>query len=300
MPWYKFAIATLLQNSIWVENIPMHRLLKHCTTFRSNLMTRWANADGAVIFLPVIIIFDQYWPKMASALRSTLWILEIFTPMSKTMQKSHCAPSKSKCKIDWKHFRVPTDLLSVTGNPNATYWNMEAGYTDSQAGESALNSYPNRVLGTGPDNGLNVQLRLNPMELDYLCQGAVQGFKVVLHAPTEIPQPSKNFLRLPLEQEILVSVKPNMVVTTKELRHYPPNRKLCYLNSERSLKFYKVYTQQHCELECVSNYTLKQCGCVFLTHPRNECKIQMHLKILKIIENNHFDSKDRRTHQFVG
>lgn len=52
---------------------------------------------------------------------------------------------------------------------------MEQGYDDSQGGESSLNSYPYRVLGTGPDNGLNVELRLSPVELDYMCQGAVQG-----------------------------------------------------------------------------------------------------------------------------
>lgn len=160
--------------------------------------------------------------------------------------------------------------MSVTGHPNATHWNMEHGYDDSQGAVSSLKSYPNRVLGTGPYNGLTVTLYLNPMDLDYLCQGAVQGFKVVLHSPSEIPQPSKNFFRVPLDQEVLVSVKPNMVETTVELQKYAPNRKLCYLNSERSLEFFKVYTQRHCRLECISKYMEEACGCVYFSLPSNE------------------------------
>lgn len=171
------------------------------------------------------------------------------------------------------YFRVAPELLSVTGQPNATRWSMEHGYDDNQNEESSLNLYPNRVLSTGHDDGLVVQPSLSPAELDYLCQGAVQGFKVVLHAPTEIPRPSKNFLRLPLEQEVLVSVKPNMVETTQELQTYPPDRKLCYSNSERKLRFFKVYTQQHCELECLSEFMEKSCSCVFFTFPSNDKKM---------------------------
>lgn len=104
-------------------------------------------------------------------------------------------------------------------------------------------------------------------DLDYFCRGAVQGFKVILHAPAEIPQPSKNFFRVPLNQQVLVSVKPNMVETSIELQNYAPNRKLCYLNSERRLRFFKIYTQRHCEMECISMYMKKTCGCVFFALP---------------------------------
>lgn len=97
-----------------------------------------------------------------------------------------------------KHFSIAPDLLSVTGNPNATHWNMEQGYTDKGGKKSSLKSYPHRVLTTGAENGLSLALYLDKDDLDYLCQGPVQGFKVVLHAPSEIPQPSKYFFRVSL------------------------------------------------------------------------------------------------------
>lgn len=167
------------------------------------------------------------------------------------------------------YFRVAPELLSVTGQPNGTHWSLEHGYDDSLGGESSLEFYPKRVIGTGPQNGLTLLLGLSEDDLDYICQGPIVGFKVVLHSPSEIPQPSKNFFRVPLGEQVLVSVKPNMVETSKKLGGYPPNRKLCYLNFEHNLKFFKNYTQRHCEMECISKLMEQECGCVYFAYPSN-------------------------------
>lgn len=89
----------------------------------------------------------------------------------------------------------------MTGQPNATYWDLETGFNKNN---SMNDSYPHRVLGTGAHNGFSLMLHLDPDDLDYVCQGPVEGFKVVLHAPYEIPLPSKNFFRVPLEQVCLL------------------------------------------------------------------------------------------------
>lgn len=148
-------------------------------------------------------------------------------------------------------------------------------------------------------------------DMDHLCQGPIQGFKVVLHPPSEVPQPSKNFFRVPLEQvcllfhifcieqfqltrrfhsifflleqQVLVSVKPNVLVTAEELKDYKPHRKLCYMNSDSPLKFYKVYTQHHCELECTSKFMNKGCGCVYFSYPSNTNTRMWRLIIIFII-----------------
>lgn len=46
-------------------------------------------------------------------------------------------------------------------------------------------------------------------------------------------------------------------------------RRKCYFDSERKLRFLKVYTQRNCELECLSNATRKACGCVKFSHLRD-------------------------------
>lgn len=164
-------------------------------------------------------------------------------------------------------YRMVPEMLTVTDNRNATNWNLEAGYNDRE--KNLSESYPFRVIGTGDRAGLEVNLQVYKQDMDYLCRGAVHGFKIFLHTPGEVPQLSKNYFRVPLFQGVSVTIKPQMMITSDGLRHYSPNRRQCYLNSERQLRFFKVYTQGNCELECLSNFTLTECGCVKYSMPSN-------------------------------
>lgn len=116
---------------------------------------------------------------------------------------------------------------------------------------------------------MNIVLKLTEPDLDYICRGPVQGFKILLHTPGEIPRVSKQYFRVPLRQEVVVSVKPNMITTSSGLADYAPERRQCYFNDERQLKFFKVYTQSNCELECLANFTLAKCDCVKFSMPRD-------------------------------
>nr|XP_019536370.2 pickpocket protein 28-like [Aedes albopictus]XP_019556891.1 pickpocket protein 28-like [Aedes albopictus] len=158
------------------------------------------------------------------------------------------------------------DYQYVTKNFSSTQWSLETGYRE----DADIDTYPVRVLGAGARAGLNILLRLYNYDLDYLCRGPVQGFKVSLHTSGEYPQVSKQYFRVPLHQEVIISVKPEMITTSEGLRHYAPHRRQCYFNYERRLKYFKVYTQQNCELECITNFTLQTCGCVKFSMPREE------------------------------
>lgn len=160
------------------------------------------------------------------------------------------------------------EMMVVTGNPNSTHWNLERGYDDSEGNYSE--TYPYRVFAAGARSGLFSLLRLFEQDLEYVCRGPVQGFKILLHTPGEVPQVSKHYFRVPLLQEVLVSVKPQMITTSEGLRHYHPNRRQCFFNGERKLRFLNMYTQRNCELECLSNFTKSECGCVKFSMPSNE------------------------------
>lgn len=47
-------------------------------------------------------------------------------------------------------------------------------------------------------------------------------------------------------------------------------RRGCLFSYERYLKFFKIYTKSNCEVECITNYTLSECGCVKFHMPRNK------------------------------
>lgn len=101
-------------------------------------------------------------------------------------------------------------------------WSMESGYKTPSSIDPQ--TYPFRVFGSGARVGLFVLLRQYEQHMEYLCRGPVQGFKILLHTPGELPQVSKHYFRVPLLKEVLVSVKPNIITTSERLRHYDPNR----------------------------------------------------------------------------
>lgn len=120
-------------------------------------------------------------------------------------------------------FRVEnlhTDYDYLQHNRTGEHWNLERGYSAA----ASHTPYPVRVLSAGARAGLIVLLPLFKYDLDYICRGPVQGFKIHLHTPGELPRVSKQYFRVPLNQEVIVAVKPNMMTTSEGLRGYNPNR----------------------------------------------------------------------------
>lgn len=78
---------------------------------------------------------------------------------------------------------------------------------------------------------------------------------------------SRNSFRVPVSEDTLITIKPKMTITSEGLRSYNPNQRQCVFLSERSLHFYKVYSQRNCEDECLANFTKIECGCVKFSMP---------------------------------
>lgn len=56
----------------------------------------------------------------------------------------------------------------------ATNWTLEEGYPK----DLGRDTYPKRALSAGQGAGLEILLRAYEKDLDYICRGPVQGFKV--------------------------------------------------------------------------------------------------------------------------
>ncbi|XP_044272487.1 pickpocket protein 28-like [Tribolium madens] len=145
-------------------------------------------------------------------------------------------------------------------------WSLENGYPKT----TGKDTFPRRAMSAGSKAGLFLLLRAYEQDLDYVCRGPVQGFKVLLHHPAEVPRVGTQYFRAPLNQEIVVAVKPDMMTTSQGLRNYDPHRRQCFFAEERQLQFFQNYTQQNCQVECVANFTLAKCGCVAFHMPHAE------------------------------
>lgn len=149
--------------------------------------------------------------------------------------------------------------------PRSEYWTLEKGY----ASGSPIETYPRRALNSGDKSGFLLILAGNKTNHDTTCRGAIRGYKIILHNPAEIPSSSAKYVRIPEDQEILVWAEPNIMTTSDGLRGYAPSRRQCFYPDERQLKFFNVYTERNCELECLANHTLNECGCVSIYMPRD-------------------------------
>lgn len=124
---------------------------------------------------------------------------------------------------------VDTNIMS-SNNISNEYWSLEDGYSKEHNDNTTVKFflYPFRVFNDGSKTGLKLTLGIRQEDMDYACRGPVQGFKVILHAPNELPQVAGQYFRIPIGQNVRVSIKPNMLTTTESLRNYHPKRSFNY------------------------------------------------------------------------
>uniref|UniRef100_A0A1I8NUL2 Pickpocket protein 28-like n=1 Tax=Stomoxys calcitrans TaxID=35570 RepID=A0A1I8NUL2_STOCA len=144
-------------------------------------------------------------------------------------------------------------------------WSLEQGYHD----DGDLNTYPGRVLGSGAMAGFLSVLQGFAEELDYSCRYVPDGFKVMLHSPDDVPTMGKHFVHVSMDKDVMIAVKPKMITPSAGIAAYTPHKRQCYLSKDRQLKFFKIYSRNNCELECLTNFTYHRCGCVTFAMPRS-------------------------------
>ncbi|KAK9883353.1 hypothetical protein WA026_001528 [Henosepilachna vigintioctopunctata] len=145
-------------------------------------------------------------------------------------------------------------------------WIPQSGYRK----KTDVHTYPRRALWSGAANSLKVVLAHRKSDIDYLCTGAEQGYKVILHFPTRIPRSILEYTMAPFGKATMISVSAQRMATSEVVKNYSPGKRDCYFEGEKKLQFFKIYSISNCAFECLTNFTLKECGCVGFYMPRNE------------------------------
>lgn len=129
----------------------------------------------------------------------------------------------------------------------------------------SIYAYPYRIMGSGETASLKLKLKMKRQDVNYACKGAANGYRLTLHTPGELPRPSLHFYRIPFDTETLISIKPRGMTTSNNLRSYGPKQRQCYFENEKKLKFFKMYTQSNCQLECFAGKNYSK----FLLHQKD-------------------------------
>ena len=155
-------------------------------------------------------------------------------------------------------------MMIVTGNRNISNWSLENGY-DSVFHED---EYPARMKYNinGPLIALII-LSIDKGDFGHQCNPFDEGFKLILTPPGEVLKMSRNSYRIHLKKFNVIYFKTKMMKTSEGLRSYTPTQRQCFFQSERQLRFFKMYTRTNCEEECLANFTSLECGCVPFSMP---------------------------------
>lgn len=133
-----------------------------------------------------------------------------------------------------------------------------------------LPKYPYHLVTLNDLDSLNVEMNFENADWfwNYQCEAPItKVFKVFLHRPDEHKEAYDRPIEIEVGRKVTIGVKPHIITTSEFLRKYTPQLRQCYFNSERSLKFYRVYTKSNCEHECLANFTKDECGCVKFSMP---------------------------------
>ncbi|KAJ6634965.1 Pickpocket protein 28 [Pseudolycoriella hygida] len=144
-----------------------------------------------------------------------------------------------------------------------TDWTPERGYRIEEGGQI----YPRPGPGSGSHMGLTVVLNTNVDE--YHCSTTnSQGFKVLLHSPTETPQLQNFGFSLTPGYESRVVITPKLSDASDKVRPIPQSQRKCVFANEANLSYFRTYSRKNCELECQSYLIEQACGCVLYFMPK--------------------------------
>lgn len=171
------------------------------------------------------------------------------------------------------------EIIHALDRPNVTNWSMETGYST----KTKDRSYPIRVFSARKSSALQFKLRTFDEDVEYVCRTLVPGFKIFLHTPGDVMKANDLSIRVPFSEEIQISIKPKLTITSEGLRKYSTDKRQCIFNSENPLNFFKFYTQSNCVAECLANYTLQYCGCVKFSMPSSYIIYQHNVFFIAIL-----------------
>ncbi len=105
--------------------------------------------------------------------------------------------------------------------------------------------------------------------------------QILLHSPADFPTSLNTVVAISNTSTQAIVVQPFSIRTSTKIKNWSPLERGCYYDYERNLHYFKLYTEANCNLECESNFSLAQCGCVAFYHPSMQSEPKFKKKIAK-------------------
>lgn len=147
------------------------------------------------------------------------------------------------------------------------HWSFEENFKYNYM-EPGIEAYPFRTFRTGAGGSLHIISKTLQDNVDKFCTSSAIGFTLIVHAPYEIPIMNYHNYEIPYNRSTDVLITPKIILPSTDLDAYRATERKCFFQSEPKLKYFKIYTQTNCFVECGWNKTLNECGCASIRMPR--------------------------------
>ena len=167
-----------------------------------------------------------------------------------------------------KSLNISSELYNQTVDDDydALHWTLQNGYTSNE-----IDIIPYRL------SKRLLHLYIKPEIMTYFkCIG--NYFYIGLSLPNEIPLGRSDGIFVNITSLTQIKIGARTIQRNQSIRKYSPEIRKCFFDGEKQLKFFKAYTKVNCDFECLTNFTVKSCGCARFFMPRSqeirECNIE--------------------------
>ncbi|XP_058826878.1 pickpocket protein 28-like [Topomyia yanbarensis] len=176
------------------------------------------------------------------------------------------------------------ELILSNATKSTENWNLHDGYADYGV---FLKYYPRPAVDLSEKYRLRMKLKFNESFVDSGC-GDSGAIRVFLHNPVDFPYKGRNAVLIKSGEFVDISAHPVVKQVPQLLKYYPSSSAKCYFSEQRQLRYFRIYSQHNCELECRINYFLEKKKCALSYMPREAgnklCKNSFHW-------DDHFDKE---------
>ncbi|KAG5679881.1 hypothetical protein PVAND_009418 [Polypedilum vanderplanki] len=118
--------------------------------------------------------------------------------------------------------------------------------------------YPLKV---GVNDRSKFQIKASEKEFEIYDFIRARFQKIIIHSPELLPTFMDLKMITDVPQSINIEIIAENIKTEESLRSQKPEDRECYFEDERQLKYFKIYTQKYCEMECIMDHLFNVCKC---------------------------------------
>lgn len=119
------------------------------------------------------------------------------------------------------------------------------------------------------DERSGLQVTLTQQNLENFKKSKICHFsRFIIHDPREPPM-VENGLDFDYGTSLEVMLRVSTITSDPDLRNIDMKNRNCYVEHERRLEYFRIYTKSNCERECRTQFVFNKCGCVPYHYVRN-------------------------------